>query len=66
MLTLEEIVALLGDRNLSEICRQTGVSHNTLWRLSKGPTVNPSYQVVKTLSNYFLAQGYDHTTQKAG
>ena len=53
MLDLEQIITLLQDRNLSEICRRTGLNYLTIWRICKeGARANPNYETVKRLSDY--------------
>lgn len=55
MLTLEEIRERLSDRNLREISRTTGVGYGNLYGIAKGLRVNPTYSVVKKLSDYLEA-----------
>jgi DNA invertase Pin-like site-specific DNA recombinase len=53
MLNLEQIITLLQDRNLSEVCRRTGLNYITVWRISnEGARANPNYDTVKKLSDY--------------
>lgn len=52
MLTLEKIQAMLGDRNLREVSRKTGLHYNVVWRLASNPAANPTYETVKVMSDY--------------
>lgn len=52
MLTLAEIQEKLSDRNLNAVARSTGLAYDTVWRVTKGRAVKPSYEVVKKLSDY--------------
>lgn len=53
MKTLEEIRKLLAGRNLAEVGRGVGLSRAYLQRIAAGRRANPSYEVVKRLSDYF-------------
>lgn len=52
MLTLEQIIERLRDRNLSEVSRKTGVYYLTLTNIASGKTKNPTYKSVIALSEY--------------
>jgi hypothetical protein len=52
MLSLEKIRELLEDRNLREVSRRSGVGYNNLHGIFKGTRINPSYLVLKALSDY--------------
>lgn len=52
MLTLEEIREKLNDRNLAKVSRATGVGYNNLHGIANGTKNNPSYNVIKKLSDY--------------
>ena len=52
MLDLQEIQRQLQDRRLSCISRATGLHYNTVYSIKQGKAQNPSYQVVKALSDY--------------
>jgi DNA invertase Pin-like site-specific DNA recombinase len=53
MLDLKQIITILQDRNLSEVCRRTGLNYITVWRISnEGKITNPNYETVKKLSDY--------------
>lgn len=51
MLTLSEIKKILEDRNLKVIAERTGVSYQTLWRITKG-NATPSATTAEKISNY--------------
>ena len=55
MLPLTEIKALLRDRNLAEVARQSGVHRNTIYRLMHGAP-KPSYATVSALSVYLTGR----------
>ena len=52
MLNLADIIKKLEDRNLREVSRRTGVGYNNLHGIAKGTRTNPSYLVLKALSDY--------------
>lgn len=52
MLTLEQIKERLSDKNLSEVARRIGVTGAYLSAIVRGSKVNPSYEIVKKLSDY--------------
>ena len=52
MLTLEEIREKLADRNLKEVSRRTGVGYANLHAIAKGIKSNPTYSVLKPVSDY--------------
>lgn len=52
MLSLEQIVGMLQDRNLNEISRRTGLTYKTIWNIANGRAGDVSYKTVKTLSDY--------------
>jgi hypothetical protein len=54
MLTLEEILERLKDRNLTMVARESGVPYATLWAWNRKPPENPTYANVKALSHYFM------------
>ena len=53
MLTLKDIQERLWDRRIGLVAEATGVNRKTLWAIASGRTTNPSYEVVKKLSDYF-------------
>jgi DNA-binding Xre family transcriptional regulator len=52
MLSLEEIVVILQDRNLSEVSKRTGISYQVIWRIANNKAGNFTYNTVKKLSDY--------------
>lgn len=50
MMTLEEVIEALKDRNIRSVSRNSGIPYATIYRLSKGENV--TYQTVKDLSDY--------------
>jgi len=52
MLSLEKIRAELEDRNLKEVSKRSGVGYNNLYGIARGTRTNPSYLVLKALSDY--------------
>ena len=54
MLTLDQIIEKLNDRNLSKVADAVGVSRATMSNL-KNRKVNPSYELVKKLSDYLAS-----------
>jgi hypothetical protein len=52
MLTLEQIKLALTDRRLGVIAEATGLHYNTLRDIRDNPDSNPSYRVLKALSDY--------------
>jgi hypothetical protein len=58
MLTLEQIIDQLDDRNLSKVAREVGLSTNTLWRIKHNVAGEKvSYETVKILSDYLEERG---------
>jgi hypothetical protein len=54
MMTLEEIVDAMKDKNLSKIARDLDMCHRQqVWRIKSGKDKNPTYKIVKKLSDYF-------------
>ncbi|AKA61234.1 hypothetical protein [Pseudoalteromonas phage H103] len=52
MMTLEQIIKRLEHANLSKIAEAVGTSRANMYNL-KHQKVNPSYELVKKLSDYF-------------
>lgn len=52
MLTLEEIKDKLSDRRVAVVADAIGVSRKAVWAIMTGATVNPSYRMMKKLSDY--------------
>jgi hypothetical protein len=55
MLSLEQIIEKLQDRNLTEVSRRTGLAVPTVWRIANGQAGNVGYITVKKLSDYLEA-----------
>lgn len=53
MLELSKIIELLQDRRPGVVARETGVHVNTIIKIKKGGTPNPTYDTWKALSDYF-------------
>lgn len=53
MLTLEEIISKLQDRNITVVAGVTGIHYNTLRAIRDGKNDNPTYKVMVKLSEYF-------------
>ena len=56
MLTLEQVIEKLQDRNVRHVARMTGISYSALCRVRNGQSKMVSYEIVKKLSDYFEAQ----------
>lgn len=52
MLTLDQIIEALQDRNLTRVSERTGISASYLSLLRSGKRTEPGYSTVKTLSDY--------------
>jgi transcriptional regulator with XRE-family HTH domain len=52
MLTLEEIQERLRYRRIGIVADTTGINRKTLWAIVSGRTKNPSYGVIRKLSDY--------------
>lgn len=52
MMTLEQIRAALQDRRVSMIARATGLHYNTVRDVRDNDEANPTYKVLKALSDY--------------
>jgi|VirMetMinimDraft_7_1064189.scaffolds.fasta_scaffold200025_2 transcriptional regulator with XRE-family HTH domain len=53
MLTIEQIRELMHDRSVPIVAELAGVHYNTLLNIKNGVNKNPSYEVIKKLSEYF-------------
>lgn len=49
---LDEIRIELGDRNLSEVARRTGIHWNTLYSIYNGRNQNPTPATIEKLARY--------------
>ena len=52
MLTMEEVVKRLGDRNLRAVADAAGVSHGSVCNLVRSPSERVEYITNKKLSDY--------------
>lgn len=52
MLTLQEIKLALTDRRLDVVSRATGINRATISRIRNNDDANPTYFVLKALSDY--------------
>ena len=52
MLTLNETRRLLMDRRLQVVAQATGIHYNTLKKIRDDDQANPTYVVIKLLSDY--------------
>jgi hypothetical protein len=52
MLTIEQIRAALRDRRIGMVAAATGLHYNTVKSVRDSLTANPSYKVLKALSDY--------------
>ena len=52
MMTMEQVIAALSDRNLKEVSRKTGLAYDTVWRVANNRMERVSYETIKTLSDY--------------
>lgn len=52
MLSIDVIEEMLQDRNLEVVAKKTGLSRQTLSAIRNGTAKMPSYQTVKTISDY--------------
>lgn len=59
MLTLEQVVCALRDRRLKSVSESTGLAYDTIWRIARGTAKDPSYAVIKKLSDYILESQED-------
>jgi hypothetical protein len=56
MMTLEEIAEALQNKNLSKVSRDLNMCHRQqVWRIKSGKDKNPTYKIVKKLSDYLEA-----------
>ena len=52
MLTLDQIRAAMRDRRLAKVAEETGLHYNTIREIRDNPDANPTYKVIKALSDY--------------
>lgn len=60
MLTLDQIRAALRDRRLSKVAEATGLHYNTIREIRDNPDANPTYKVIRALSDYLTRGGATH------
>jgi hypothetical protein len=56
MLTLEQIREALRDRMPARVAEATGLHYNTIREVRDNPEANPTYKVLKALSDYLTRQ----------
>lgn len=54
MLTLEDIRKRLEDRRWTLVAEATKLHYNTVRNIATGDNKNPTYEVLKALSDYFM------------
>ena len=52
MMTIEQVVEKLQDRNLTKVAKSVGITRVYLSAIANGKQLNPSYEIVKKLSDY--------------
>lgn len=52
MLTLQDIVKGLKDKNFAAVSRATGISRQKIWSIATGATANPGVLTAQKLSEY--------------
>jgi len=52
LLTLDEIIEKLSDRNIKEVAKRVDIHHITLLNIANGKTKNPSWSSIKKLIDY--------------
>jgi transcriptional regulator with XRE-family HTH domain len=57
MLNLDQIRDALADRNLEAVSERTGIHRNTLSAIRTGANQNPTYVILKLLSDYLSGVG---------
>lgn len=56
MLTLDQIREALRDRRLAKVAEATGLHYNTIREVRDNPNANPTYKVLKALSDYLTRE----------
>lgn len=56
MMTLDQIKWQLEDRKLDAVSKATDIHRNTLAAIRDGKNTNPTYDVLRKLSDYFHAR----------
>jgi hypothetical protein len=60
MMTLEQIRQALSDRMPAKVSEATGVHYNTIRQVRDNPEANPTYKVIKALSDYLQPSAVSH------
>jgi hypothetical protein len=60
MMTLEQIQQALSDRMPAKVSEATGVHYNTIRQVRDNPEANPTYKVIKALSDYLQPSAVSH------
>lgn len=58
-MNLEDIKSSLKDKRLAMIAEATGLHYNTLRDIRDNPEANPTYKVLKLLSDYLTNTAYN-------
>lgn len=56
MMTLDQIRSALDDRILYVVADRTGIHRNTIAKIKNGKIENPTYCVMKKISDYLSSQ----------
>lgn len=56
MMTLGQIQAALKDRRTDKVAEATGFHYNTVREIRDSPNANPTWRILKGLSDYLEAQ----------
>jgi hypothetical protein len=59
MMTIKDIQFALRDRRISMVAAATGLHYNTIKQVRDNPHANPSYRVLRLLSEYLLGAKQD-------
>jgi len=54
MMSLDEVRGRLRDRRISIVAAEARVHRNTISAIVSGRSLNPSYRVMKALTDYFV------------
>ena len=58
-MNIEDIKEALKDKRLSVVAEATGLHYNTLREIRDNPEANPTYKVLKLLTNYLTNTAYN-------
>lgn len=56
MMTLEQIRTALADRMPGRVAEATGLHYNTIREVRDNPNANPTYKVLRALSDYLSSR----------